>query len=325
MRSEIFLKFVILSGLAAAVGAGANAQAVAPADLQKSCPATLTLPAPALQPYIPPVIDKSAKGEMAFWNKIKNLGDATPFLAYVANFPKGMFVDAAIEKYRQNCGDLSALPPQFLSCVAVEQPLSSACHPTPRISLLKNSPPVSVPDKPTAQNELNYWNAIKQSDDPSVYLVYINKFPNGTYFDLAVENYKRNCGDLGALPLGALTCQADLPPASKLLQITPVPPPTTVKPPIIKVNVPPTKPPRRNPPVVNGDCSGTTFASLLSCSSGGVQGGNGRNGGSNGGNTGGTGGGTTGQQTTGKPPVRPSPPSATGNTPVPVSPPVAAP
>ena len=312
MRFEILLKFLILSGLAAGVGADANAQAVAPVDLQKSCPATLTLPVPALQPNIPPVVVKSAKGDIAFWNKIKNLGDSTPFLAYVANFPKGMFVDAAIEKYRQNCGDLSALPPQFLSCVAVEKPLSSACHPAPRFSLLKSSPPVSVPDKPTAQNELIYWNAIKQSDDPSEFLVYINKFPNGTYFDLAVENYKRNCGDLSALPLGALACQVDLPPARKLLQITPVPPPTTVRPPIIKVNVPPTKPPRRKPPrrkppVVNGDCSGTTFASLLSCSSGGAQGGYGSTRGSNGGKTVGTGSGTTAQPT---PVAPPSPPSA---------------
>lgn len=338
MRFETRFKISLLLGLAGALmvwGADAGAQTPGAADGQKSCPPVQASPGPAasVKQDLLAVVDKSAKGELAYWNKIKDATDAMPFLAYVASFPHGMFVDPAIGKYRQNCGDLSALPPQFLSCVAEPQPLADTCHRGPRLSLLKRGLPVSVPDTPSAQNELSYWNAIKQSDDPSVFLVYINKFPKGTYYDLAVDGYKRNCGDLGALPLDALACVVEppLPPApppvKKVLLITPppAPPPPALRPPPIKVSLPPVKPPRPKPPVTTGGCGGTTFASLFACTTGHGPGGSGGTTGTTPGSPGGSGGGTPGQPPASAPPGRPLPPTAIGTTPVPVSPPVAAP
>ena len=62
----------------------------------------------------PVMADKSAAGELAYWNSIKNSTNEADFKTYLANFPNGMFYDQAIAKFEQAGGkasELSVSPP----------------------------------------------------------------------------------------------------------------------------------------------------------------------------------------------------------------------
>ena len=54
--------------------------------------------------------DKSAAGELAFWNRIKDSANIADFKAYMMNFPNGMFFDPAMEKYLAMGGSKSDIP-----------------------------------------------------------------------------------------------------------------------------------------------------------------------------------------------------------------------
>lgn len=66
------------------------------------------------------VADKSAAGELAFWNQIKDSQNPADFKTYLQNFPDGMFVDPALRKFEQAGGQKSELPPLVTAKDAVE-------------------------------------------------------------------------------------------------------------------------------------------------------------------------------------------------------------
>jgi hypothetical protein len=50
------------------------------------------------------VVDTSPAGELAFWNQIKDSKNADDFSTYLDNFPNGMFVDPAKDRYEALAG-----------------------------------------------------------------------------------------------------------------------------------------------------------------------------------------------------------------------------
>jgi len=85
--------------------------------------------------------------ELSFWESIKNSNNPDDFKAYLDKYPDGQF--AALAKSR------------------------------------------SQPSRPAASNgsgdslEMTYWNAIKDSRNPSDFKAYVNKFPNGLFVEIA--------------------------------------------------------------------------------------------------------------------------------------------
>jgi hypothetical protein len=59
------------------------------------------------------VTDKSAAGELVFWNSVKESTDPADIKVYIDEFPNGMFIDPAIARYEQMTGQrLASLPEQ---------------------------------------------------------------------------------------------------------------------------------------------------------------------------------------------------------------------
>ena len=85
--------------------------------------------------------------ELSFWESIKNSNNPDDFKAYLDKYPDGQF--AALAKSR------------------------------------------SQPSRPATSNgsgdslEMTYWNAIKDSRNPSDFKAYVNKFPNGLFVEIA--------------------------------------------------------------------------------------------------------------------------------------------
>src|SRR6266404_4834892 len=85
--------------------------------------------------------------ELSFWESIKNSNNPDDFKAYLDKYPDGQF--AALAKSRA-------------------QPARSTSGNTSADSL-----------------EMSYWNAIKDSRNPSDFRAYVNKFPNGLFVEIA--------------------------------------------------------------------------------------------------------------------------------------------
>ena len=85
--------------------------------------------------------------ELSFWDSIKNSTNPDDFKAYLDKYPDGQF--AALARNRAQ----------------VQKPATSSSD--------------------TSSLELTYWNAIKDSKNPSDFRAYITKFPNGLFSDLA--------------------------------------------------------------------------------------------------------------------------------------------
>jgi hypothetical protein len=59
------------------------------------------------------VTDKSAIGELTFWNSIKESANPEDIKTYIDEFPNGMFIDPAVARYEQMTGKrLASLPAQ---------------------------------------------------------------------------------------------------------------------------------------------------------------------------------------------------------------------
>jgi uncharacterized caspase-like protein/tetratricopeptide (TPR) repeat protein len=85
--------------------------------------------------------------ELSFWESIKNSNNPDDFKAYLEKYPDGQF--AALAKSRS-------------------QPKASAGSMGAGDSM-----------------EMTYWNAIKDSRNPSDFKAYVNKFPNGLFVEIA--------------------------------------------------------------------------------------------------------------------------------------------
>ncbi len=94
------------------------------------------------------VVDPAAI-ELAYWDTIKNSNNPDDFKAYLDKYPDGQF--AALAKSRA-------------------QPARSGGNPGYADS---------------SSLEMTYWNAIKDSKNPSDIRAYVTKFPNGLFVDLA--------------------------------------------------------------------------------------------------------------------------------------------
>ncbi len=92
------------------------------------------------------VVDPAAI-ELSYWDTIKNSSNVDDFKSYLDKYPDGQFV--ALAKSRSN--------------------------------LVRPTGNSSGADSP----EMNYWNAIKDSQNPSDFRAYITKFPQGLFVELA--------------------------------------------------------------------------------------------------------------------------------------------
>jgi len=210
-----------------------------------SCAPGSVTKAAEIKKELPLILDRSSGGELAFWNSIKQSTDANSFLAYITNFPNGMFVDPAIEKYRSLCGNVASLPAALLMCSIAADPVIDKCRAVKRLNLLGSAQKFVVPGNIGQKSDLTYWNAIKDSADADAYLIYVTHFPNALFTDTAVEKYRRSCGDMSKLPAVSLMCQVSLPPPP------PPPPPVVKRPPPIHhppIKLPPVKRPPPPPP-----------------------------------------------------------------------------
>jgi len=86
--------------------------------------------------------------ELSFWESIKNSNNADDFKAYLDKYPDGQF--AALAKSRA-------------------QP----------------NRPANTGGGDANSMEMTYWNAIKDSRNPSDFRAYVNKFPNGLFVEIA--------------------------------------------------------------------------------------------------------------------------------------------
>ncbi len=64
---------------------------------------------------VPVLSDKSAVGELTFWNSIKESGVADDYRTYLENFPNGMFVDPAMERFEKSGGAKADLSPDVIT------------------------------------------------------------------------------------------------------------------------------------------------------------------------------------------------------------------
>jgi hypothetical protein len=58
------------------------------------------------------VTDKSAVGELAFWNSVKESANPEDLKTYIDEFPNGMFFDPAVARYQNLTGQRLASVPQ---------------------------------------------------------------------------------------------------------------------------------------------------------------------------------------------------------------------
>jgi hypothetical protein len=66
------------------------------------------------------VTDRSAVGELAFWNSVKDTGNASDIKIYIDEFPNGMFIDPAVQRYGELTGQKLASLPEENEVQAVE-------------------------------------------------------------------------------------------------------------------------------------------------------------------------------------------------------------
>ncbi|SDR63704.1 Adenylate cyclase, class 3 [Rhizobiales bacterium GAS113] len=95
--------------------------------------------------------------ELAFWEAAKDNGSRIELEAYIERYPEGEFVDLA--KARLGSLDDTA-----------------------------TGPDAAGPNDEVTEGELTFWNSIKDSGNPDMFRAYLNKFPNGTYAELAQIN-----------------------------------------------------------------------------------------------------------------------------------------
>lgn len=93
--------------------------------------------------------------QLAFWEAAKDSGSRIELEAYLERYPEGEFVELAqarLESLREPATDLAARNGEV------------------------------------SEGELTFWNSIKDSGNPDMFRAYLNKYPDGTYAELAQIN-----------------------------------------------------------------------------------------------------------------------------------------
>jgi uncharacterized caspase-like protein len=101
----------------------------------------------------------AAAFEYNYWDSIKNSTNADDFKAYLTKYPNGQFADLA--KNRINSDAAVAKPAEAKSTTSE----SSA-------------------------TEIAFWDAIKNSSNPEDFQVYVKKYPNGSFAELATSRMR---------------------------------------------------------------------------------------------------------------------------------------
>jgi adenylate cyclase len=90
--------------------------------------------------------------ELAFWEASKDSGSAAELEAYLERYPEGEFVELAQARLE---------------------------------NLREPAPDSAGPNGEVSEGELTFWNSIKDSGNPDMFRAYLNKYPDGTYAELA--------------------------------------------------------------------------------------------------------------------------------------------
>ena len=99
--------------------------------------------------------EEVTEGELTFWNSIKDSGSCIELQAYLERYPKGEFVELAEARLQ---------------------------------SLQQTAVPTAASIEEVTEGELTFWNSIKDSGNPDMFRAYLNKYPGGTYAELAQIN-----------------------------------------------------------------------------------------------------------------------------------------
>jgi hypothetical protein len=97
----------------------------------------------------------SRAGELTFWNSIKDSGSCIELEAYLERYPEGEFVELAEARLE---------------------------------SLKQTAAGTAASKEEVTEGELTFWNSIKDSANPEMFRAYLNKYPDGTYAELAQIN-----------------------------------------------------------------------------------------------------------------------------------------
>ena len=155
-----------------------------------------------------PSIGEDVSVELAFWDSIKDSGSVTELDAYLARYPEGPFnVLARTRRDALVAIDVSA--PSKEDALVVELAFWEASKDSDNASeleaylerypegefvelaqarlenLREPAPELAGPNGEVSEGELTFWNSIKDSRNPDMFRAYLNKYPDGTYAELA--------------------------------------------------------------------------------------------------------------------------------------------
>ena len=163
-----------------------------------------------------PSLASSATGEevgveLAFWDTIKDSGSVAELDAYLSRYPDGLFSSLALTRRDALTSDESATPAKE-DAMAVQLAFWEAAKDSgssieleaylerypdgefvelaqARLESLRETATDFAPTTgEVTEGELTFWNSIKDSGNPDMFRAYLNKYPDGTYAELARIN-----------------------------------------------------------------------------------------------------------------------------------------
>lgn len=167
---------------------------------------------PVLTP--PPAVHDEVEIELAFWDSIKESGNVVELEAYLERYPNGPF--AVLARTRREAllavaeGNASPIRADE-EALAVELAFWEAAKDSgnrieldaylerypngefvelakARLESLRDTAGEEIPNEEVTEAELTFWNSIKDSENPDMFRAYLNKFPEGTFAELARLN-----------------------------------------------------------------------------------------------------------------------------------------
>jgi adenylate cyclase len=99
--------------------------------------------------------EEVTEGELTFWNSIQDSSSCIELQAYLERYPQGEFVQLAAARLE---------------------------------TLQQASVGTAASNEEVTEGELTFWNSIKDSGNPDMFRAYLNKYPDGTYAELAQIN-----------------------------------------------------------------------------------------------------------------------------------------
>jgi len=133
--------------------------------------------------------------ELADWNAIKDSKSASDYQNYLTKYPNGTFADLAKLRVKQYA---------------------------PAAAPAATASPAAAPAADPQMAEVNDWNAIKDSKNAADFEVFLNKYPNGNFRDLA--NLRLNQLNVVAQPAAPETATPAAPAAATPAAQTPAAP-----------------------------------------------------------------------------------------------------